>query len=51
MRKAFPSAATHIYEAGHAFANDVRPAYNEATTARARTLDFLAKHHKPATTH
>ena len=44
---------THIYEAGHAFANDVRPAYNEAaaTTARARTLDFLAKHHKPATTH
>ena len=53
VRKAFPSAATHIYEAGHAFANDVRPAYNEAaaTTARAHTLDFLAKHHKPATTH
>jgi carboxymethylenebutenolidase len=40
--KAFPSAETHVYEAGHAFANDVRPAYNEvaATTARARTLDF-----------
>jgi carboxymethylenebutenolidase len=53
VHKALPSAETHIYEAGHAFANDVRPAYNEAAakTARERTLDFLAKHHKPATTH
>ena len=30
VRKAFPSAETYIYEAGHAFANDVRPAYVEA---------------------
>jgi len=53
VRKTFPSAETYIYEAGHAFANEVRPAYNEAVTktARARTLDFLAKHHKPATAH
>lgn len=48
VRKAFPSAETHVYEAGHAFANDVRPAYVEAaaTLARSRTLDFLARHHK-----
>jgi carboxymethylenebutenolidase len=53
VRKAFPSAESYIYEAGHAFANDVRAAYNEAATktARARTLDFLSQHHKPATTH
>lgn len=45
---AFPSAETYIYEAGHAFANDVRPAYVEsaAKTARARTLEFLAKQHR-----
>ena len=50
VRKAFPSAETHIYDAGHAFANDVRPAYVEAaaTLARSRTLDFLARHHKAA---
>jgi carboxymethylenebutenolidase len=48
VRKAFPSAETYIYEAGHAFANDVRPAYNEtaAKTARTRTLAFLESHHK-----
>ncbi len=47
VRKAFPSAETHVYEAGHAFANDVRPAYVEgaAKTARERTLTFLAKQH------
>ena len=51
VRRAFPSAETHIYEAGHAFANDVRPAYVEAAakTARARTLEFLSKHHRAAT--
>ena len=50
VRKAFPSAETCIYDAGHAFANDVRPAYVEAAakTARARTLEFLAKHHQAA---
>jgi carboxymethylenebutenolidase len=48
VRNAFPSAETFIYQAGHAFANDVRPAYVEsaATTARHRTLDFLNKHHQ-----
>ncbi len=53
VRKAFPAAESHVYEAGHAFANDVRPAYNEAAAklARARTLDFLSRHHTPATQH
>jgi carboxymethylenebutenolidase len=48
VRRAFPSAETHIYEAGHAFANEVRPTYVDeaAKTARSRTLDFLAKHHQ-----
>jgi carboxymethylenebutenolidase len=47
VRRAFPSAETYTYEAGHAFANDVRPTYVEsaATMARARTLDFLNRHH------
>lgn len=42
---AFPGAETHIYAAGHAFANEVRPAYvaEAATLARSRTLDFLAR--------
>lgn len=48
VRRAFPSAETHIYDAGHAFANDVRPVYNEAaaTLARSRSLDFLRKRHQ-----
>jgi carboxymethylenebutenolidase len=48
VRKAFPSAETHIYEAGHAFANEVRPAYVEAAAklARSRTLEFLSKQHQ-----
>jgi carboxymethylenebutenolidase len=47
VRRAFPSAETYTYDAGHAFANDVRPTYVEsaAATARARTLDFLNRHH------
>ena len=47
VRAAYPTAETHLYEAGHAFANDVRPAYvaDAAETARARTLDFLARVH------
>ncbi len=47
VRKAFPSAETHEYNAGHAFANDVRPTYvaDAAKTARARALDFLARVH------
>lgn len=44
---AFPNAESYTYDAGHAFANEVRPAYVEsaATLARRRTLDFLAKVH------
>jgi carboxymethylenebutenolidase len=47
VRKAFPAAEIHLYDAGHAFANDVRPAYvpEAAATARSRTLDFLRRHH------
>jgi len=46
--KTFPSAENHIYEAGHAFANDARPAYNEgvAKTAWKRTFEFLSKNHR-----
>ncbi len=51
VRKAFPSAECFVYEAGHAFANDVRPTYVEAVakTARERTLAFLKKYHEAAT--
>lgn len=47
VRKAFPSAETYIYEAGHAFANDVRPAYVPAAaeSARNRTLEFMSRMH------
>lgn len=50
VREAFPSAETHIYEAGHAFANDVRPAYVPAAaeSARNRTLEFMSRMHAPA---
>jgi carboxymethylenebutenolidase len=48
LRKTFPAAETHVYEAGHAFANEVRPAYVEAAAvlARRRTLDFLQRQHR-----
>jgi carboxymethylenebutenolidase len=47
VRQALPAAETHLYEAGHAFANDVRPTYVAAAAdaARARTLGFLAHVH------
>jgi len=50
VRGAFPSAETYVYEAGHAFANEVRPPYNEgaAKLARSRTIDFLRKNHQAA---
>lgn len=50
VRRAFPSAETYVYEAGHAFANEVRPPYNEAAAklARSRTIEFLRKHHQAA---
>ncbi len=42
------SAETHVYEAGHAFANDARAGFyvrDAAQTARARTVAFLRKVH------
>jgi carboxymethylenebutenolidase len=50
VRKAFPSAESHIYEAGHAFANDVRPAYvpTAAELAHNRSLAFLERRHQAA---
>jgi carboxymethylenebutenolidase len=47
VKKAIPSAETHVYQAGHAFANDQRAAYvkDAAETAHARTLAFLRKVH------
>ena len=48
VRKVIPSAETHVYEAGHAFANDARPNFyvrQAAQTAHARTLAFLRKVH------
>ena len=46
VKRVFPAAETYIYEAGHAFANDVRPTFVEAAakTAHSRTLDFLTRH-------
>ncbi len=47
VRKAYPDAETYIYQAGHAFANDVRPTYvpDAAAAARERTLTFLQNVH------
>lgn len=47
VKKAIPSAETHVYPAGHAFANDARTTYvkDAAETAHARTLEFLRKVH------
>lgn len=47
VRNAIPEAETYIYQAGHAFANDVRPAYvkQAALAAHERSLVFLEKHH------
>jgi carboxymethylenebutenolidase len=48
IRKAIPSAETHVYQAGHAFANDKRATYvkEAAEAAHARTLAFLRKVHE-----
>lgn len=45
MQARFPQVEVHLYEAGHAFANDARPAYVDtaAATANARTVAFLDK--------
>jgi carboxymethylenebutenolidase len=47
VKKAIPSAETHVYQAGHAFANDARATYvkEAAEAAHARTLAFLRKVH------
>lgn len=41
----FPAAEVHLYDAGHAFANDARPSFvpEAAATAHARTRNFLAR--------
>jgi carboxymethylenebutenolidase len=48
VRKAIPDAETHIYDAGHAFANDARTTYvaDAAVPARERSQAFLDKHHR-----
>jgi carboxymethylenebutenolidase len=48
VRRTFPNSEIYLYEAGHAFANDVRPTYvpEAAAAARARTLEFLRKVHE-----
>lgn len=45
-REALPSMHVHLYEAGHAFANDARPSYvaEAADKAHERTEAFLAEH-------
>ena len=45
--KRYPAAEVHLYEAGHAFANDARPTHvpGAANLAIDRTLEFLAKVH------
>ena len=47
VKRAIPAAETHVYRAGHAFANDARATYvkDAAETAHARTLEFLRKAH------
>jgi carboxymethylenebutenolidase len=47
VKTAIPSAETHLYQAGHAFANDARTTYvkEAAETAHARTLEFLRRVH------
>ncbi|MCT4370948.1 dienelactone hydrolase family protein [Yangia mangrovi] len=41
-----PQMEVHLYDAGHAFANDARPSYvaEAADLAHARTEEFFAKH-------
>ena len=41
-----PDMEIHMYDAGHAFANDARPSYvaDAADVAHARTAEFLAKY-------
>ena len=45
MKAYLPEAEVHIYEAGHAFANDARPSYvaEAAELAHQRSEAFLGK--------
>ena len=45
IRKTFPDAPVHMYDAGHGFNCDHRGSYDESSrrTARQRTLDFFAE--------
>jgi carboxymethylenebutenolidase len=46
VKAAFPDIEMHMYEAGHAFANDARPSHvpEAAALAHERTAAFLARH-------
>jgi len=47
LRSAYPQGVYHLYDAGHAFANDDRPDHYDAEAsalARSRTRAFLAQH-------
>jgi len=48
VREAIPDCESHIYAAGHAFANDARKTYvpDAAIPARERSLAFLNAHHE-----
>ena len=46
-REYLPEMEVHLYDTGHAFANDARPGFynpDAAELAHKRTADFLAKH-------
>ena len=47
VQAAMPLFEIHMYEAGHAFANDARKTYvpEAAIPARERSLAFLDRHH------
>lgn len=49
-RAALPEMEVHLYEAGHAFANDARPSHvaDAAELAHSRTLAFLRAKMEPA---
>lgn len=49
VKQNLPNAECHVYDAGHAFANDARPGLfdeNATRLARERSLEFLNRIHK-----
>lgn len=46
LKETYPDAEIHLYDAGHAFANDQRPSHvpEAAQLAHERTAAFLARH-------